>query len=71
MVTDTALHLSLFLTASYISNPVIKNKCMKLFALKSSGAKWTFSDLFHSCLYQTSCPNISHHFHHCFIVRVR
>lgn len=32
MVTDIALLLSLFLTASYISNSVSKNKCMKLFS---------------------------------------
>lgn len=71
MVTDTALHLSLFLTASYISNSVSENKRMKLFTLKSSGAKWTFWDLFHPWLYEPLCPNISHHFHHCFIARVR
>lgn len=45
MVTDTTLHLSWVLTASYISNSVSKNKCIKLFIFKELWSKMDFLGL--------------------------
>lgn len=64
-MTDTTLHLSWVLTASYISNSVSKDECSRLFPLKSSGAKWTFWDP--ASPFVSASHKVSHHFQHCFI----